>query len=105
MFNKTNGALSHLNVEREDVEDQISIERQHKSEGFLREDNFKSLSQVRRSRIFIENLITGKFSRINHELAEDEVDVETADPRAHVTPIEEELHFEMQRWHWRIETY
>jgi len=57
--------LSHINVENEDLEVEVALENIPKSEGFLREDNFKSLNTIRKSRIFIESLITGKFNKIN----------------------------------------
>ena len=47
---------------------EVALENIPKSEGFLREDNYKSLNQVRKSRIYIENLVTGKFNKINSEI-------------------------------------
>jgi len=47
-MNKTGGVLSHINLDPEDLEREVALENMPKSEGFLREDNFKSLGQVRR---------------------------------------------------------
>ena len=54
-----------MNVENEDLENEVALENVPKSEGFLWEDNFKSLNQIWKSWIFVESLVTGKFSRIN----------------------------------------
>lgn len=45
-MNKTGGILSYMNVENEDLEHEVALENVPKSEGFLREDNFKSLNQI-----------------------------------------------------------
>lgn len=62
-FNKTGGALTHLNVEYDDLEHDVAIQNRVKSEGFIREDNFKTLKLVgKKSWIYIESLINGKFT-------------------------------------------
>lgn len=46
VMNKTGGVLSGMNIENEDLETEVELENIPKSEGFLREDNFKSLHTI-----------------------------------------------------------
>ena len=81
-MNRTGGIIGKtLNVEAEDLEEEVQLTRENKAEAMLREDNFKSLKTINRSRIYIENLVTGKFSRIRYELTEDEANVESTDEK------------------------
>lgn len=64
-MNKTGGVLSHINIENEDLETEVAFENIPKSEGYLWEDNFKSLHLIRKSRIYVESLISGRFNKIN----------------------------------------
>ena len=103
-MNKTGGVLSHINIENEDLEVEVALENIPKSEGFLREDNFKSLNSVRKSRIYLESLITGKFNKINQEITEDEENIEEDNTPQNEPLIEMQMFEVMEAWSWRMET-
>ena len=87
------------------MEEEVYLNKEHKAEGILREDNFKSLKTISRSRIYIENLVTGKFSRIRHELTEEEAVVENLDEKQANLTLEFDLFNEMEKWSNRTDNF
>ncbi len=102
-FNRTGGVLSYLNIDQNDIENNVVLSINTLGEAKTRERNFSSLQGGRKTKFYVENLITGSFSRIRNELHQEDIEIEDEAPTQKNNMLELDLFEEMEKWSFRVD--